>query len=57
MAKIIGAFIAVIFILVGYAYVQVFYLSEDTAEIESYVNTRGATPVPYSWRSKIGKGI
>jgi hypothetical protein len=31
--------------------------SDDTVAIKAYVESRGAGPVPKSWRHKIGKGI
>ena len=31
--------------------------SEDQRAIKNYLDTRGRSPVPPSWRSKIGDGI
>ncbi len=31
--------------------------TEDSKQVSNYLKTKGKTPVPYSWRDKMGSGI
>jgi hypothetical protein len=54
-------FFAGLFLLLFVAGAIMFYQmereTEDQRSINNYMYTRGAAPMPPSWRSKLGKGI
>ncbi len=47
------------FLLVAgfFAYLELAKEQDDGAEVKAYIESRGKTRVPRSWRGEVGKGI